>query len=132
LPTPFQLTGDARWDKEGDLYGQYDLGFEEDQVDSVFDEVEKSPTEEKAPLDLFDMASPKDTEDEKSGVKVLSENVEPENKNMDTEDQEKSAVSEDDLFKTFQDCLSTDKTPGGAQECDAEKHRHIPDGILPV
>ncbi len=41
-------------------------------------------------------------------------------------------VFTDDLFKTFQDCLSTDKTFGGPQECDAEKHRHIPDGILPV
>lgn len=28
LPTPFQLTGDPRWDVDGELYQMYDLGFD--------------------------------------------------------------------------------------------------------
>jgi hypothetical protein len=28
LPTPYQLTGDKRWDRDGDLYKQYDLEFD--------------------------------------------------------------------------------------------------------
>jgi hypothetical protein len=28
LPTPYELTGDPRWDKDGDLYALYDLHLE--------------------------------------------------------------------------------------------------------
>ena len=44
LPSPFQLTGDPRWDKDGDLYAAYELqlgdgGNDGDQASSVTDNI---------------------------------------------------------------------------------------------
>ena len=44
LPSPFQLTGDPRWDKGGDLYEAYDLqlgddGDDDDQASAATDNI---------------------------------------------------------------------------------------------
>ena len=36
LPTVFELTGDPRWDKEGDLYAAYDLHLDGDAGEQAF------------------------------------------------------------------------------------------------
>ena len=36
LPTVFELTGDPRWDKDGDLYAAYDLHLDGDAGDQAF------------------------------------------------------------------------------------------------
>ena len=72
LPTPFDLTGDPRWDVGGELFERYDLGIEgEDGGDSGDGELTRSlnTSDDGYPIDNI-----KESSDEQGGVKVLSEN----------------------------------------------------------
>jgi hypothetical protein len=68
LPTVFELTGDARLDKEGDLYLAYDLHLDGDAGDQVYHQDEE--TDEGQDI-IFDADS--ETPDIETAVKVLSE-----------------------------------------------------------
>ena len=68
LPTVFELTGDSRWDKNGDLCAAYDLHLDGEADDQAFNQGE----EEVGGQDIiFDADS--ETSNDKPAVKVLSE-----------------------------------------------------------
>ncbi|MDB4304104.1 hypothetical protein N9934_04885 [Desulfosarcina sp.] len=65
LPSPFQLTGDPRWDKGGDFYAAYDLelddgGGDSDQALAVTENI------------ISESVQRCDNDDNQAGVKVLS------------------------------------------------------------
>ena len=69
LPTPFDLTGDPRWDAGGELFERYDLGIEgEDGGDGELTH-SLNTSDDGYPLDNV-----KESSDEREGVKVLSDN----------------------------------------------------------
>ena len=42
LPTVFELTGDTRWDKDGELYSAYDLHLDGDEGDQAYHQDEET------------------------------------------------------------------------------------------
>ena len=68
LPTVFELTGDSRWDKGGDLYLAYDLHLDNDVGERAFYPDDKTVGEQDMIFDAEDQTS-----DDKPAVKVLSE-----------------------------------------------------------
>ena len=110
LPSVFELTGDARWDKDGDLYLAYDL-----HLDGEAGEQALYPDEETVVGQdiIFDDDSV--TSNEKPGVKVLSEKTHSEALKMvdDFRKSEQAKGSNDaaniNLRKEFSEILS----PGG-------------------
>jgi DNA primase len=54
LPTPYQLTGDPRWDEGGELYRMYDLGLSEQREHEEIVVPEK--TQDKSVNDLWEQA----------------------------------------------------------------------------
>ena len=68
LPTVYELTGDARWDKGGDLYLANDLELAGEAGDREFFQDEETVVDQDI---IFDDDS--ETSDEKPAVKVLSE-----------------------------------------------------------
>jgi hypothetical protein len=68
LPTLFELTGDQRWDKEGDLYSAFDLYLDGDTGDQVYHQDEETVSDQDV---IIDFENP--TSNEKPAVKVLSE-----------------------------------------------------------
>ena len=76
LPTPYQLTGDERWNKGGDLYEQYNLELDDDHNENaVFEGNDFLPYETTAPVPLCDLFDSGDELDK--CVKALSEKSEP-------------------------------------------------------
>lgn len=72
LPSPFDLTGDPRWDVGGELFERYDLGIEgEDGADSGDGKLTHSlnTSDDGYPFDNI-----KESLEKQGGVKVLSEN----------------------------------------------------------
>ena len=67
LPTVFELTGDPRWDRAGDLYAAYDLHLDGDAGDQVYHQDEE--TDEGQDI-IFDAENA--TSNDNPGVKVLS------------------------------------------------------------
>ena len=68
LPTVFELTGDRRWNKDGDLYAAYDLHLDGDAGDQAFYPDDKTVSGQDL---IFDDDS--ETSNDKPAVKVLSE-----------------------------------------------------------
>jgi hypothetical protein len=68
LPTLFELTGDPRWDKDGDLYSAYDLHLDNDAGELAYHQNEETVSSQDVIID-FENA----TSNEKPAVKVLSE-----------------------------------------------------------
>ena len=68
LPTVFELTGDARWDKEGELYSAYDLHLDGVEGDQAYHQDEETVNAEDI---IFDAENA--TSNDNPGVKVLSE-----------------------------------------------------------
>ena len=69
LPTVFEITGDVRWDKGGELYLAYDLHLDNDAGNQEF-----YPDEEKVEgQDIIFDADDSETSNDKPAVKVLSE-----------------------------------------------------------
>ena len=68
LPTLFELTGNPRWDKGGDLYAAYDLNLDGDSGDQAFYQGEETIGDQGI---IFDAENPTSNNDK--GVKVLSE-----------------------------------------------------------
>ena len=68
LPTLFELTGDSRWDKEGELYLAYDLNLDGDSGEQAFYPDEDTVSGQDL---IFDDDS--ETSKDKPAVKVLSE-----------------------------------------------------------
>ena len=68
LPTLFELTGDSRWDKGGELYAAYDLHLDGDAGEQASYQGEEMVTAEDVITD-YEHAPEKD----KAAVKVLSE-----------------------------------------------------------
>jgi hypothetical protein len=72
LPTPFELTGDPDWDIDGELYRQYDLGFESSDTDVLdLDEGEQSSFSLNASDDSNNVENKEETEDSAEGVNAL-------------------------------------------------------------
>ena len=72
LPNPFELTGNPDWDIEGELYRQYDLGFESTDTDVLdLDEDEQSSISLNTSDDSYDVENKEETKDSTEGVKVL-------------------------------------------------------------
>jgi len=133
LPTPYQLTGDKRWDEDGDLYKQYDLEFDEDCTESsVFNEGDQLPQESEAPSYLVDLAKCQDFSKTCEGVKVLSEKCDPENKKIEAKEEINSSESADILFGEFQEILSLDKGLGDSQNSNEQNYGAPPPGVLTV
>ncbi len=133
LPTPYQLTGDTRWDKNGDLYKQYDLEFDEDCTETaVINEDDQSPQESETPSNSFGSAEYQDFSKMNDGVKVLSEKCETENKKIDTKEEVNSSESTNDLTSEFQDILSFKKNEGESHKSNNQNRSNLPSGILPV
>ena len=110
LPTVFELTGDARWDKGGDLYLAYDLHLDGDQVEHVINPDEETVSGQDMIFDAEDQTS-----DEKPAVKVLSEKSHSEVLKMvdDFRKSEQAKGSIDaaniNLSKEFSEILSLDR-----------------------
>ena len=110
LPTVFELTGDFRWDKEGELYSRYDLHLDNDADDRELYPDEKTVIAED---DIFDDEHA--PEKGKAAVKVLSEKSYSEVLKMvdDLRKSEQERGSNDaasiNLGKEFSEILS----PGG-------------------
>ena len=68
LPTVYELTRDARWDKGGDLYLKYDLQLDGVEGDQVYHQDEETVSGQDL---IFDDDS--ETSNDKPAVKVLSE-----------------------------------------------------------
>jgi hypothetical protein len=68
LPNVFELTGDPRWDKDGDLYAAYDLHLDNGASDQAFYPDEETVVDQDI---IFDADS--ETSNDKPAVKVLSE-----------------------------------------------------------
>ena len=68
LPTVFEITGDARWDRGGDLHAAYDLHLDGDVDDQEFRQDEETVSGQDI---IFDDES--ETSNDNPGVKVLSE-----------------------------------------------------------
>jgi len=72
LPTPYELTGDPDWDIEGELYRQYDLGFERTDTDVLgVDEGERSSLSLNISDDSYDIENKEETKDSTKGVNAL-------------------------------------------------------------
>lgn len=69
LPSPFQLTGDPRWDKGGDFYAAYDLQLDDGGVDVADIGDENVPDVQDA------VSNPMVSEKGEMGVKLLSEKL---------------------------------------------------------
>jgi hypothetical protein len=73
LPTSFELTGNPDWDIEGELYRQYDLGFESTDTDVLdLNEGEQSSFSLNTSDDCENVGSKEETEDSTEGVNALS------------------------------------------------------------
>jgi hypothetical protein len=68
LPTVFELTGDLRWDKGGDLYSEYDLHLDGEAGDQMFYQSEETVVDQDMIFDDDSVPS-----NENPAVKVLSE-----------------------------------------------------------
>jgi len=133
LPTPYQLTGDKRWDNDGEFYKQYDLEFDEDNAESaVFNDGNLLSQEPEALSDLFDLAKCQDFGKMNEGVKALSEKCESENKKVDTKEEINSSENANDLFDDFQEILSFDKNLGESQKDNEQNCSTPPPGILTI
>ena len=111
LPTPFQLTGDPRWDTGGDLYAAYDLEVgngcgDNDQAFAVTENIISVPVEKCDSSDI--------QENDEVGVKVLSEKTNDDIKKMMETFRENQSTRDvdnsigDQLFHEFNDILSTE------------------------
>jgi len=100
LPTPYQLTGDSRWDEGGELYILYDLGIEESgRVEVGAEDCPENDAEENVEENI-------DASDVDGGVKVLSEKTGSDhNFKNDNLDPELVPVSIDGLSDEFRDLL---------------------------
>ena len=88
LPSPFQLTGDPRWDTGGDLYAAYDLELGDggigDQAMAVTENI------------ISESVQRCDSDDNQAGVKVLSEKTNNDIKKMMESFQENQVSDEHD------------------------------------
>jgi hypothetical protein len=72
LPTPFELTGNSEWDIDGELYRQYDLGFESTDTGVMdLDEGERSNFPFNSSADSNNVENKEETEDSTEGVNAL-------------------------------------------------------------
>jgi len=72
LPTPFELTGNPDWDIEGELYLQYDLGFESTDTGVLdLDDDEQSSFSLNTAADSNNVENKENLEDSTEGVKAL-------------------------------------------------------------
>jgi hypothetical protein len=100
LPTPYQLTGDHRWDSGGDLWELYDLCIEESESDV-----------KNAGVNVYNSSGDRAEEHSEisasgGGVKVLSEKTgSVDNFRDDGLDTEMVPVSIDGLSEEFRDLL---------------------------
>ena len=76
LPTPFELTGDKRWDVGGEFYQMYDL--ELNSAEDVLS-VESGENDDLNTYDDSEMVeNSEDEDDDEEGVKVINYNAEDE------------------------------------------------------
>ena len=113
LPTTFQITGDRRWDKGGELYKQYSLGVESGEVgrelSSGEDMVTNSPVEHLEVEDLYDFSGPESSGTLEEGVKVLNANSGRDEKNPIPDEMKEMLEEKDeeppDLFEGLKGLL---------------------------
>ena len=101
MPTPFQLSGDPRWDKDGDLYTAYDLELGGDHIDPVIPVSESVGAGQVVKIaDEMDQDDVSMTQNQ-AGVKVLSEKSKEDIKKMVEEmkhDQAEIEVKDSEIF----------------------------------
>jgi hypothetical protein len=69
LPTTFELTGNPDWDIEGELYRQYDLGFESINTDILdLDEGEQSSFSLNTSADSYDVENKEEWDPNEVGM----------------------------------------------------------------
>jgi len=114
LPTPFELTGNPDWDIDGELYRQYDLGFESTDTDVLdLDECEQSSFSLNTSADSNDVENKEETEDSTEGVKALRSIPHKDVMKMVAElkENQKECDPKDPEFIKFQNDLARILTP---------------------
>ena len=107
LPSPFQLTGDSRWDKGGELHAAYDLQLDDgsgdhDRAMAVTENI------------ISESADRCDSDANQAAVKVLSEKTNDDIKKMMEAFRENQSAGDtegpigDQLFHEFGDILSVE------------------------
>ena len=112
LPSLFQLTGDFRWDRGGDLYAAYDLALGDgcDDSDQAF-----AVTENIINLAVEKCEAGDNQENDEVGVKVLREKTNDDIKKMMETFRENQSTRDvdnsigDQLFHEFSEILSTER-----------------------
>ena len=105
LPSPFQLAGDPRWDKGGELYAAYDLqldhcGGDDDQAMAMTENIISAPVERC------------DSDENQEGVKALSGKTNDDIKKMMETFRENQVIDEHDnevgsqMYYDFSEMLS--------------------------
>ena len=115
LPSPFQLTGDPRWDKGGDMWLAYDLALDEStgDCDQAIEETENVISDAVENCDASNVGDA--SENETTAVKALSGKTNDEIKKMleSLRDNQSTGDAEDvigdQLFQEFNDILSTER-----------------------
>jgi hypothetical protein len=137
LPTAYELTGEKRWDTDGDLYRKFDLGIVEEPLENFTEINEKEEltyaTEET--FRLSDMAKSQNPKNEDQGVKVLRENEDIQNENAKVEiDTDEVIVKEnaDDLIKEFNEILSPEENHNKRDGYKDQKPVILPNGLMTI
>jgi hypothetical protein len=137
LPTPYELTGDKRWDAGGDLYRKFDLGIEEELLEDFTSATEKEEATytHKETLRLSDMTKGQNPDNGDQGVKVLRQNDDIQNENakagigtdpIDTEN------NTDDLAEEFMEILSPEINQNNRGERNDEIPVTLPNDLMAV
>jgi len=123
LPTPYQLTGDPKWDVGGEYYQMYDLELE------CLDKDEDSGGSLNTSDDSYDV---EDDDGRGDGVKVLSEKSDIKNKNGDSGDEpwnpETPILNYDQLFQDLDDYFEQDE--GGEVDIPIDAHATFSECML--
>lgn len=82
LPTPFELSGDVRWDVGGDLYQMYDLGLEEDFRIRELRDISEDGINLNTSCDMEMLDNSEDEGDFDGGVKVFGSKSQKSEKNI--------------------------------------------------
>jgi hypothetical protein len=137
LPTPYELTGDKRWDTDGDLYRKFDLGIDEEPFEDFtkINEKEELTYALEETFWLSDMAKSQNPKNEDQGVKVLRQNDDIKNENTKEEiDTDEGIVKEnaDDLTEEFNEILSPEENHNKRGEHKDQKPVILPNGLMTI
>jgi len=132
LPTPFQLTGDPRWDIGGDLYEKYDLKLDDEDIDLTIPESDiprssekQKPTESKVNSNTVNALGSKSHAE----VKKMMRESRPDPVFIPDDDPETLNLAEDIGF--FLDFKTVDNHQSHKNDNLSEREEYLKLGIIP-